>query len=86
MRWKTEIDNKFEADEDEICFRVTLSDIAYSSYFNYNMSRSSLLNIPREQYIALVNLSKNKDIIITYLDKGSGVVILNRMDYIKKME
>ena len=50
------------------------------------MSRSSLSNIPREQYVALVNLSKNKDIIITKPDKGSGVVILNRTDYIKKME
>ena len=66
--------------------RESLSDIAYSSYFNYNMSRSSLSNIPREQYVALVNLSKNKDIIITNPDKGSGVVILNRTDYIKKME
>ena len=85
-------DSKFHGtDEDEIYFRESLSDIAYSSYFNNNMSRSSLSNIPREQYVAPflesnTYLSKNKDIIITNPDKGSGVVILNRTDYIKKME
>ena len=81
--YKNLSDSKFRGtDEDEIYFRESLSDIAYSSYFNYNMLRSSLLNIPREQYVALVNLSKNKDIIITNPDKWSGVVILNRTDYI----
>ena len=85
--YKNLSDSKFrDFDEDEIYFRESLSDIAYSSYFNYNMSRSSSLNITREQYVALVNLSKNKDIIITNPDKGSGVVILNRTDYIKKTE
>ena len=50
------------------------------------MSRHSLLNIPKDQYKALLNLSKNKDIIVTNPDKGSGVVIMNKTDYLKKME
>ena len=50
------------------------------------MSRRSLLNIPRDQYNALLELSKNEDIIITCPDKGSGIVILNKADYIKEME
>ena len=73
-------------DEQEIYFREKLSDIGYSSYFNFNMSRHSLLNIPKDQYKALLNLSKNKDIIVTNPDKGSGVVIMNKTDYLKKME
>ena len=73
-------------EEDEVYLKETLSEIAYSSYFNFNMSRRSLLNIPRDQYNALLELSKNEDIIITCPDKGSGVVILNKTDYIKKME
>ena len=51
--------------EQDIYFREKLSDIGYSSYFNFNMSRHSLLNIPKDQYKALLNLSKNKDIIVT---------------------
>ena len=85
--YKNLSDSKFcGTDKDKIYSRESLLDIAYSSYFNYNMSCSSLSNIHREQYVALVNLSKNKDIIITNPNKGSGVVILNRTDYIKKME
>ena len=66
--------------------KKTLSEIAYSSYFNFNMSHKSLLNIPREQHKVLIGLSKNKEIIITGPDKGSGNVIMNKADYIKKME
>ena len=44
------------------------------------------MNILREQHKALQELSKNTDIIITVPDKGSGVVILNKQDYVDKME
>ena len=44
------------------------------------MSRHSLLNISKDQYKALLILSKNKDIIVTNPDKGSGVVIMNKTD------
>ena len=71
------------SDEDALYFRKTLSEIAFSSMFNYNMSRHKLINIPREQHLALKNLSKNKDIVITIPDKGSGVIILNRADYVR---
>ena len=72
--------------EDEVYLKEMLSEIAYSSYFNFNMSRKSLLNIPREQHKALIGLSKNKEIIITGPYKSSGVVIMNKADYTKKME
>ena len=39
------------------------------------------MNILRDQYKALLNLSKNKDIVIMCPDKGSGVIIMNRTDY-----
>ena len=74
------------SDEDTLYFRKTLSEIAFSSMFNYNLNRSKLINIPREQHQALKNLSKNKNIIITIPDKGSGVIILNRVDYVNKMQ
>ena len=54
--------------------------------FNFNFNRKHLLNIPQEEHDALKRLSKNKDIIITKPDKGSGVVIMNRSDYISKMQ
>ena len=54
-------------EEDEVYLKETLSEIAYSSYFNFNMSWRSLLNIPRDQYNALLELSKNEDSIIKAL-------------------
>ena len=69
-------------DEDEVYFREKLSKIAYTSYFNYNSLHSSLINIPRDQHKALISLS----IVIMCLDKGFGVVIMNRTDYVDKVE
>ena len=43
-------------------------------------------NLLKEEYMALKALSRNKDIIVTRPDKGSGVVILDRSDYIRKVE
>ena len=74
------------SEDDELYFRKSISEIAFSSFFNYNMNRSKYMNIPREQHKALQELSKNTDIIITVPDKGSGVVILNKQDYVDKME
>ena len=46
-------------------------------------------NIPqilsKEEFIALQNLSKNKDLIIQKSDKGNSVVIVQRQDYLEKM-
>ena len=42
-------------------------------------------NLPKEQFKALLKLSKNKDLIISKPDKGSGIIILDRKDYVEKM-
>ena len=39
----------------------------------------------KEYFRAINKLRKNDDIIITKLDKGSGVVLLNKSDYIDKI-
>ena len=41
--------------------------------------------LPRRFKEALTKLSDQKDIIITQADKGGGIVILDKMDYINKM-
>ena len=78
--------NKDGSDEDEVYLKEKLSEIGYSSLFNFNMNRSKLMNIPREQFMALTELFKNKNITIRSPDNGSGVVILNRSNYVTKME
>ena len=71
--------------EEEMFFRRSLAEMALSSYFNFNSNRAKLLNLPRDQFNTLKNLSKNQDIIITKPDKGSGIVIMNKSEYISKV-
>ena len=42
-------------------------------------------NLSNDEFIALQNLSKNKDLIIQKSDKGNSVVIADRQNYIKNM-
>ena len=42
-------------------------------------------NFSNDEYIALKKLSKNKDLIIHKSDTGNSVVVLDRKDYIKKI-
>ena len=56
---------------------------AFSSYDNYSFLDE--LNISKEQRLALKGLSTNNDLIIQKSDKGNSVVLLNRNDYIKRL-
>ena len=57
---------------------------AYSSFDNYNFWNE--LNISKEEYLALKGLSSNKNIILQKVDKGNSVVLVNKVDYIKRMK
>ena len=51
----------------------------------YN-NRSNFSNLSKEEHIAFKGLLKNPNIVISKPDKGNGIVILNRTDYINKLE
>ena len=55
-----------------------------SSYRNYNNNVPQHLS--KEQFVTLQNLCKNKNIIIQKSDKGDSVVIVDKADYLDKME
>ena len=42
-------------------------------------------NLSKEEFTALQNLSKDNDLIIQKSDKGNSVVIVQRQDYLEKM-
>ena len=65
--------------------KTRLKSIALASYYGYD-SRQFPLNISKAELSALKKLSKNRDIVILRPDKGNGVVILNKVDYINKVE
>ena len=70
-------DNKLER------LKVEIKREAFSSYPNYSFLDE--LNISQEEHVALKGLSANNNLIIQKSDKGNSVVLLNRNDYIKRL-
>ena len=65
--------------------KTKLKDIALSTYYSYSPDFLPL-NISRAELSALKKLSRNKDLVIVRPDKGNGIVILDKLDYINKVE
>ena len=65
------------------CVKSRLPDSAYTSF--KQVSKISEKNLSKEEVKALNNLVRNKDIVIQKADKGNNIVILNRSDYISKL-
>ena len=72
------------SNEDLDFVKAKTKEAALSSYRSYNNNVPQ--NLSKEEFISLQNLSRNKDLIIQKSDKGNSVVIVERQDYIKKMD
>ena len=59
--------------------------MAYSCCYSYTPG-SLPINISKVELLALKNLSRIKEIVVLRPDKGNWVVILNRTDYVCKIE
>ena len=63
--------------------KAKTKEAALSSYRPYNNNVPQALS--KEEVIALQNLPKNKDLIIQKSDTDNSVVIVQRQDYLRKM-
>ena len=63
--------------------KVEIKREAFLSYDNYRFWDE--VNISKEEHVALKGLSTNNNLIIQKSDKGNSVVLLNRNDYIKRL-
>ena len=59
--------------------------VAFSSYYNFKPSKVFSPIITKSDISCLKNLGQDKNIIVCSPDKGRGVVIVNRTDYLNKM-
>ena len=71
------------SNEDLDFVKAKTKEAALSSYRSYNNNVPQ--NLSKEEFIALQNLPKNKDLIIQKSDNGNSVVIVQRQNYLKKM-
>ena len=63
--------------------RQSIQSVAHKAYASYKATNWFPF-FKKEDFHILKKLSKNKDIVLCKPDKGKGVVLLNRDDYIKK--
>ena len=72
------------SNEDLDFVKAKTREAAPSSYTTCNNNVPQ--NRSKDEFIALQDLSIYKDLIIKKSDKGNFVVIVDRQDYIKKMD
>ena len=71
------------SNEDLDFVKAKTKEAALSSYRSYNSNVPQ--NLSYKEFTALQNLSKNEDLIIQKSDKSNSVVVVQRQDYLKKM-
>ena len=71
--------------QNAIPLKTSLQNIACKYFFNFKPYKVFSPIIKKSDFNILKNLSKDDSIVITRPDKGQGVVILNKTDYIAKM-
>ena len=64
-------------------FKSTLVNCCYQHLNSKPQNKNTLIN---EHFERLNSLKNNDNIVISKPDKGSGIVLLNSSDYIKKMK
>ena len=57
---------------------------AYSLFDNYNSWNE--INISKEEFLVLRGISNHEVIILQQVDKANSVVLVNKVDYAKKMK
>ena len=70
--------------EDLDFVKTRIKEVALSTYRNYNDNVPQHLS--KEEFLALQNLRKNKNIVIQKSDKGNSVVVVDKADYLDKMD
>ena len=63
-----------------------IASVAHSSFRDFNIFKRSFPKLPQTLYDSLIKLKSDKSIIITRPDKGRGTVVMNKDDYISKVE
>ena len=71
--------------EDQDRLKCQLKNASYNYIYSYDYSKQKRI-LNKEEWMALNDLRNNTSIIITKPDKGNGVVIVNRHDYLSKMK
>ena len=65
--------------------KTRVKHCVFSSFNSYNENGAPLNSTP-EEFAALKSLSKNKNLILQKSDKSNSIAIIDKSDYLKKMQ
>ena len=71
--------------ENQDRLKCQLKQISYGYIYTYDFSKQKHI-LSKEEWEALSDLRRDDSMIITKPDKGNGVVIINKLDYLNKMK
>ena len=71
--------------EDKDRLKCQLKNVSYTYIYSYDYDKQKRI-LSKEEWTALNDLRNDNSIIITRPDKGNGVLIINRLDYLNKMK
>ena len=71
--------------ENQDRLKCQLKRISYGYIYSYDFTKQKPI-LSKEEWEALTDLRKDDSIIITKPDKGNGVAIINKLDYLNKLK
>ena len=80
-----DIQNLDITNEKKEVLKTRIKDCTFSSFNSYN-ENGAPLNLTLEEFAALKSLSKNKNLIIQKSDKGNSIAIIDKSNYLEKMQ
>ena len=80
-----DIQNLDVTDQKKRLLKARIKVIGLSSFSSYNKN-SAALNLTIEEFASLKSLSKNDNLIIQKSDKGNSISIIDKDDYLQKMQ
>ena len=63
-----------------------ISSIAHTSFREFDQVKRSFIKLPKTLFEALTSLKTDKSVVITRPDKGRGTVVMNKDEYVRKVE
>ena len=67
-------------------FKSKLRTVAFTSLRFYNRKKKKLENISQAEHVALKELAALENVIIQKAGKGNVIVLVDKADYVRKME
>ena len=86
LLFRNTLESKSVKDGEMEEFKSKLKTLSFTSLRFYNRKKKKLENISQDEHAALKELAALENLIIQKADKGNVIVLVDKADYVRKME